>query len=734
MRQVIDPKMKTRTNSVMETPNIVKSSCKKRLLVRHSAYLTEPLVKLTMFLVTVFCSQQAPRASCQSYRLSQQQQFFHPNQLDYQSARLNQMIRNNQQLHQQPLPFRPDADRRTSSSENGKVLVCYYTTRGQSAPYWPSDTSGYVIPADQLGENGREQEAAGGQSAPTAELRQESGFAPIVAGYDRSVNGPQKNGFVAQTQRSSGNQHDPRGYSYAKNQQQQLVFKSPLNAQEPISMQTPAANGFLANSLASNNNNNGLLKSAEQHQYQDAGSHLLAGELNQNNLGISGNGNNINILLSQHNQQQQQQQQALIINNGNPKKQAAPSYSLVGNSDLDSTANNGGGLIVSSAPMSSSGYGNDNGNNGDNGGFIISGGGKENNNGNHQERNSPLVASASVKQQVPAHHHQQLVFPHQQQQPAPSLSRAFIVGSTAATPSVHNEVLDTKSQLFISHNNRHLQQQQQQQVTAERQKGKSLQLLASGSEQQQLSPILGQQHPQQQLTGFISSTPPVPSTTTAQATTQHAATFRSNNNNSQQFSFLPSSANTNQPTVGIGQSTALKSPASSKLACQAGDCPAQNGKQSAASSRASPAPATASSAHHLQAAAPGNSLSSALVSSPLSAMFDVFGAASQYLMRFKPSSLISPSSFVFNTIQSDTLHHGLKTGNSTSLLGSAGSLIPLPYVPANMIAPPPPQTKSSSPTSPPVASASETESIGDSSPASWSRFALQNGQQRREDG
>lgn len=33
-------------------------------------------------------------------------------------------------------------------------------------------------------------------------------------------------------------------------------------------------------------------------------------------------------------------------------------------------------------------------------------------------------------------------------------------------------------------------------------------------------------------------------------------------------------------------------------------------------------------------------------SSPFSSMFDVFGAASQYLMRFKPSSLISPSSFV----------------------------------------------------------------------------------------
>lgn len=42
-------------------------------------------------------------------------------------------------------------------------------------------------------------------------------------------------------------------------------------------------------------------------------------------------------------------------------------------------------------------------------------------------------------------------------------------------------------------------------------------------------------------------------------------------------------------------------------------------------------------------------------SSPLASVMDVFGAASQYLMRFKPSSLIGPGSLAFNSIPSSQL-------------------------------------------------------------------------------
>ena len=139
----------------------------------------------------------------------------------------------------------------------------------------------------------------------------------------------------------------------------------------------------------------------------------------------------------------------------------------------------------------------------------------------------------------------------------------------------------------------------------------------------------------------------------------------------------------------------------------------------------------------------GTILSSALVSSPLSTMFDVFGAASQYLMRFKSSSLISPSSFAFNNIAGADHHghhhaHGSTKSNGSSLRAaispsSAASLISLPFSAASILSgvqkpmsiPSSDRSSVSSTNSPGVSSTSEAGGF-------LSRLTLQNNQ-RRED-
>lgn len=77
----------------------------------------------------------------------------------------------------------------------------------------------------------------------------------------------------------------------------------------------------------------------------------------------------------------------------------------------------------------------------------------------------------------------------------------------------------------------------------------------------------------------------------------------------------------NQPVSSSTSSSSLLSPTSSSSSSSSSSSPSQSQSPS---------------------------LSSVLVSSPLSTMFDVFGAASQYLMRFKPSSFMSqpPNSLV----------------------------------------------------------------------------------------
>jgi len=111
-------------------------------------------------------------------------------------------------------------------------------------------------------------------------------------------------------------------------------------------------------------------------------------------------------------------------------------------------------------------------------------------------------------------------------------------------------------------------------------------------------------------------------------------------------SVAPTSSATNVATLPFGAASSSSAATSSSAASYLLVEPARdtdNTRQQAAYKTAS--------------TAAGNSLSAALVSSPLSTMFDVFGAASQYLMRFKPSSLISPSAFgnSFNNLVSD--HH-----------------------------------------------------------------------------
>lgn len=169
----------------------------------------------------------------------------------------------------------------------------------------------------------------------------------------------------------------------------------------------------------------------------------------------------------------------------------------------------------------------------------------------------------------------------------------------------------------------------------------------------------------------------------------------------------PSSPRPSSPSQSVATSSSLLSSSTSLITTngELGE-PLSPVSSSTSSSPSSPSPATLSSplphssqpsatstppsslaqstpliASQAQISAAGNDASSAsqpvspqtnsLVSSPLSTMLDAFGMASQYFMRFKPSSLISPSAFALNSINSN-VHHQIGPHNMHRLYPSAG--------------------------------------------------------------
>lgn len=720
----------------------------------------------------------------------------------------------------------------THQKDNGKLLVCYYTTR-QSAPYWPKDAREYVIPAD------------GVNSINGANDLSQMAFAPILQ-YEPFARVDHRN--TNQNLNNEAQQASPDfpSSSNIKNQQQQLVFKSAAMMQQSSQQQQQllaggpslAGVGINTNAMLSSYNNGNKSKQFHNHQ-----NHHESAAISQ--------------VLEQQQQQQQKllnshniDQQTLIIasqpidNTFGSKNKQTPAYSFIG--DLDSNNglifNGGSGTIpptlqasinsVGSSSLATAQQHSLSGNNGNN--FIF---GKDNtnrnnnnsynnnNNGNYPERNS-------IKQ--PNNQAQQLVF-------SPSMSRTFVVGPNSSPTNTNtnsnNEILDTKSQLLIPSLPQKPHQTQLQPAQTSLNNQLHHQQVASTSTTNSNLPIMYQQHDfvalqkakSLQLTngeqlsslhlfsGPVSSTPPVPlssasSSSLAQYTT--AASYRNsqnhgytnspnnnnininndninNNNQQQQKQFLP---NTNQLILSSGQTTSSTGGqkyssaggnglAGMKLSYQVSAANSVNinnlgGKSSSSPSPSSssltnagsssststngassplplnlpppsasspPSSASSSSSQSLNGSNSGSAsatttnasgnLSSALVSSPLSTMFDVFGAASQYLMRFKPSSLISPASFTFNTIPNDNHHHhshqhhhGLKSSNSSLLSpGSPASLIPLPFTTS---------LTSSLQKSPSSSSSSTNDRSSNSNSGSVgiiSRFALQNNQ-RREDG
>lgn len=215
----------------------------------------------------------------------------------------------------------------------------------------------------------------------------------------------------------------------------------------------------------------------------------------------------------------------------------------------------------------------------------------------------------------------------------------------------------------------------------------------------------------------------------------------------------PPSGQSASPSSSFGSSTSANdgpvSPSSSSSSSSSPtSAPPLAGQSPVLALSASPMPAKAIGI----GAAGGGAGAANLISSPLSTMLDAFGVASQYLMRFKPGSLISPSVFAFNTIPASQMYRQngfpLPTAllssqpeldNSTLLgtgLGPPATLLPLAFAPNNQKAP-----------QPSAAPALSTPAMGERSTASptgggfLSRFtsALSSGSssqssQRREDG
>lgn len=692
-------------------------------LAERSA-LFEHLIKLAMFLATIVCSQMSS-ISCQNQHYFNQQPktaYLSPNEqliLSQQSA-FDQLMRNNhlqqhlvapQRVHRAAAERRvaPEGQRPVQASrpagsqsqqqpqnDSGRLLVCYYTTR-QSAPYWPKDAREFALPP----------EGFGGEPGQAQNLAPILNYEPFSRQTSKSdANGPQQ----AHDYGSGGSNQNAQN---TKNQQQQLVFKS-------AAVQAfPAAASQSGKQLVAMDQHNGAASSAKKSK-QDGGEQFNTLHVQHQPSGAWFEQNN-NKPAGKHNKQ-------------------SPVYSFVG--EAESGGNNG--LIVGGGGVDGGAFAvGSNGNNGNN--LIISHKDGHNQNQNQQQQ---LQERNPMKQQAQA---QQLVF-------SPSLSRAFIVGGPAGSAS-NNEALDTKSQLFIPQQPQHQQHSHKpnnnnqfsaQQVAAAKQasptklyhhellvhKGKSLQLAG----EQQVSPSQA---------GFISGA--VASVAASvPLSSASSALVHSVQSPYQQFS-QPHQSGTNQLIVGAVQqpttttttNQAQKSPtpvgvnnfsslevqysvggASEPGASKGGSTGALLGSStSPALIRAPPPPSS-----------PQTSSTAALVSSPLSTMFDVFGAASQYLMRFKPSSLMSPSSFAFNTISSEHLQQaaaaaaaaGIKSGADNSsaqqIVGSQpSSLLPAPF-PTGLLA----SLHHKSAGSP-------AASLDRSGSGLLSRFSLQNNQ-RREDG
>lgn len=667
---------------------------------------------------------------------------------------------------------KPQASQHESSDaqrpNNGRLLVCYYTTR-QSATHWPRDAREFAVPPEGMN---------------LVQSPNDLSFAPTDTRYDLSL---AANVNSAGPQQQVANQDFGYANLNTKNQQQQLVFKS-------ATLQ-PAANGADGGGIA-------VGRSA-------------------NSIGIHNNGANKNkqhlqetvsqMLAAEHLQYQHPMAQQTLVfaepvegSHSNGRNKQTPAYSFIG--DLDSVGNNGlivggasinaegnsgaGGTIAtpvaaSAAPMAQSrpttvlGH---NGNNGNN--FIIN---KDSNNGHHQDRNPMKQAQTG----------QQLVF-------SPPLSRAFVAGANVGLASSNNEILDTKSQLFIptggntnnnNNNNNSPQHQHHYHQQTAAPAGHQLESQLGGTQKG----TKGVQVAADQLShaNMFSVPKQLPQPASLHEPSPGSSGPFSAYRNSLQQSLSPTASQLilnggNSGTSGGGATSnthnvALKSPTSganspsgSKLKYASLDdggdrgeishlsfssSPSSSASSSSSSSSSQPSSAASpslggpsSSTPQAQPSPPktpsiaqAGALSSALVSSPLSTMFDVFGAASQYLMRLKPSSLISPSSFTFNTIQNDHRIHrnqhqspSKTQTNSSSLLGSlassvsANSLLPLPFS-SSLISSI--QQKSVPPASSSAVS-SQSSSSSDRSSASGatsgsgflSRFANLQNNQRREDG
>lgn len=619
--------------------------------------------------------------------------------------------------------------------EEQRMLVCYYTTRqaASSAPYWLKDARGFIAPASadlvspQLSApanapanhaNDKTQQQQQQQPEAMAS-EQQAAFAPILH-YEPFVSSggelSSASTMALPTIESPANSFSEHlGRAAQQTAGTQLIFKS--SAQQRQQQQNGAAAAqvlgeLVASSSPKTSNTNYIGVAAQQPRHTQRQPAIDLSEF------ATGN------------------QQAGLLFSGATVSPATmskqtPVYSFVG--ELDTVRdNNGAGQLVltqsasssslelSPSPSASSSVATQqsNGigansiagsqqiksqpqqlfqqpqqqqqhftNNGQNN-FIINtvAAPTSNNNRNHpagghsaQVTTAPPAtqATSSAQQQQ---QQSQLVF-------SPHLSRAFFVGSppasggggggaTTTQQQANNEILDTKSQLFIpSPMHTAIALTQQQQRSQQQQQVNNGAAAAVNA----MAVAAAQLYRQQQQRSNGDNSP-----ASAATANSHMSTYLSPGAAAMKGKSLPLQAAEQPLVVAFGgpvsgaQSVPL-SPASSSPAAQSRlatyrSSTTSSDKQQAAHYNviASNVSAGQRSSVHAHANAQPNSLSSSLVSSPLATMFDVFGVASQYLMRFKPSALISPSAFAAS-FSGSSGHEGAFRATTTTQNGSSFS-------------------------------------------------------------
>lgn len=693
------PEERIDSNSVMDRPTSTRTSNDKSEAERPHEWAPEAsrarviLQVTSMFLVAIVCSRFASASSSSTsqthffqqpisqlrhpsstrHYLSQQHPLnapqrqvlehlmrvdanFHrsgPPQQHQQQRQPSSRTPNRAHQQRPPATHQPPSDRRASgggdsstdqqaSSGAGRLLVCYYTTKS-APPYWPNDAQGYVIPADQV---------AGFPPVLAAS-------ASVVAGATEPRQAPESSGFLPIGVDRQQVLYEPRGLHQANEiGKGKVVFKSihsaafsePGQSADTISELVPHQALTMGNAgelLMLSNNENGAAKS-NKHLFEQVFSSSKQHNNNYNRL------------------QPSSQQSSMLVFAGAPNsnnklsKQPLTAYSLLNGIETSSEVSSGGvAELPGGSRTSTSAAANQ----------VTTTTTSQSSRGN----NGFAAKLDAVYQQ---HHLERASKQEPQLMLSPSLSRAFIVGGSANN---NNEVLlETKSQLFIPGG----QQQAASMVQADQQKQVNVNYLR-----------------QQQTGGLTSSTavsraPALPTTTT-NVHTKPLPVITGPSDQMSPVDVLFSG------TVSSGLPVLLSPASTSALRSlqqqQQQFLPSNHMIQQQlimASDRYSkptdelPPPMMLASINKMSSNTSGSghstaasSLSSSLISSPLSSVLDAFGAASQYLMRFKPSSLISPSSFMFNTLAASNAvtNHlpGLRL-NGDSNVSSTASLISLP--------------------------------------------------------